>query len=97
MSKHTKGPWKIIDGIVVKEWNNTNVVLARPCYPLWHENKLKGQEEQMSNARLIAAAPELLAICKNILSAHRDEIECGGRVYTDEKELAIIIAQVEGE
>jgi hypothetical protein len=63
MSKHTPGPWLIEaqnshTGAIATVHNTTDVWVE-----IWSENWIvtgMGPEEQSANARLIAAAPELL-------------------------------------
>ena len=62
--KHTPGPWTTIAGSVFTESDS-------PCYEIVHGNHLtrSGTEEQrMADARLIAAAPELLKALEGILA-----------------------------
>jgi hypothetical protein len=75
MSGHTPGPWKV--GARSCEWNS-------PASPYLHVDGDRGPlvakvrmrqdmdtlggEECLANARLIAAAPDLLAACKMIAS-----------------------------
>jgi hypothetical protein len=66
-SKHTPGPWTIEDGIrgttaiIGSDTDGGTAVLAR--LPHWPIEK----EMQASNARLIAAAPELAAALRGII------------------------------
>ena len=57
MAGHTPGPWSLEEGRVLTEggW-----LLASLPYTL-------GDEEDRANARLIAAAPDLLEACKALL------------------------------
>lgn len=62
---HTPGPWKahfnvptaVIPGHIIKK----DDAVARPIASLWEGGGTKGKPEQIANARLIAAAPELLS------------------------------------
>lgn len=77
MSAHTKGPWFIqVDSetgdevVGRKAW-----IQARPGCPhvLVHADSGDGDENVLANARLIAAAPELLAACQEARQiAHHD-------------------------
>lgn len=63
MSEHTKGKWKAEDGMIgdsikVSSMNDEDICWCEPIY---------GQE--IANARLIAAAPELLEACKLALKS----------------------------
>jgi hypothetical protein len=64
MSQHTPGPWQ------VNHWDKTQVCDAdgevRGCAPIAYcEGSMA---ERKANARLIAAAPELLAALQKLLS-----------------------------
>ena len=65
MSKHTPGKWSIDNVFVVSEEDE----LIAQIDPI-HENDLsvyqRNPSEARANARLIAAAPELLAACETI-------------------------------
>jgi len=71
MSKHTPGPWKVgprqlADNTVeITEYPGYPSVIARVC-PRPHYN-----DDQKANARLIAAAPDLLSVLNTIL----DEVD----------------------
>lgn len=69
MSNHTPEPWVWKEGTpyIVKEWNGRRVVIARVILPDWHENSDKASEEAGANARLIVAAPALLAAAEAAL------------------------------
>ncbi|MBE3138141.1 MAG: hypothetical protein IMZ43_12240 [Thermoplasmata archaeon] len=62
--KHTPGPWKICDdGINV--YAEPDIAITNqdhPCAP--------DQDEAEANARLIASAPELLDICKDLIALY---------------------------
>ena len=63
MSKHTAGPWhRNVSSISAKMPNGTTVIICR-CTPE------VGLPERDANARLIMAAPDLLAACKRIIRA----------------------------
>ena len=64
--QHTQGPWKVLDGSILCEQVN--------AYGNFHiasfdrgDHQLTDEDE--ANARLIAAAPGLLAACRIILDA----------------------------
>ena len=68
--KHTKGPWKLEDGNEI--WNqNTRVATIVTSHP-YHE------VNSSANARLIAAAPELLEACRRILETLSRKDTIGG-------------------
>ena len=74
MSKHTPGPWEFqLDQPRRNEypWFSINASNRRiasteqfPCEGLWPCDALKSPEESEANAKLIAAAPELLEACR---------------------------------
>lgn len=81
-SKHTPGPWRVesikrnLSGTnpMFKQWRHT-VETAHPNEKLQFQIvELFGKESE-GNARLIAAAPELLEALENLLSG---QIEWGG-------------------
>ena len=75
MSKHTPGPWKAhfnvpfaaIEGHIIK----TDYGAQCPIASLWVGGGTEGKPRQIANSHLIAAAPELLAACKDLLSEHK--------------------------
>ena len=65
MSKHTKGPWEAADrGDYSDLDGNSRVILGddRRIAIVQH----KGDEEDEANARLIAAAPDMLEVLEEI-------------------------------
>ncbi len=57
--EHTKGKWELDNlAIYVTEFGGGRLWIATVCVGL-----PKGQKEETANARLIAAAPDLLAAC----------------------------------
>jgi hypothetical protein len=72
MSKHTPGPWTYAAKVkeFLLDFPSNGPVSARVNGP--HKGQVaastgRGQEECEANARLIAAAPELLAMCEAML------------------------------
>lgn len=93
---HTPGPWHrewVVDGAfqVSGQANGDKCVIAsRAPFPSRHF-------EFAANARLIAAAPELLAACQAMFAASRH-----GAEYTDDEHAALAlieaaIAKAEGK
>lgn len=72
-SKHTPGPWYLMDdGDVVTEYtnhNNLNVVVAFAP----HEPEVAEGINWRANARLIAAAPELLEAAQMALAFYGED------------------------
>jgi hypothetical protein len=68
---HTPGPWKVINGTVYLGEAHDRVQDERLCIAkMAREPKHHiPPTERDANARLIAAAPELLAACESILLA----------------------------
>lgn len=65
MSKHTKGPWKqhLVDETVIIDSRREQIAQACGDYPL-------NAVEIEANARLIAAAPDLLEALKHAVHWH---------------------------
>lgn len=59
--QHTPGPWEVHDGLV---WSKKYGAI---CDPLSEVGNNRTQPEARANARLIAAAPDLLAACESML------------------------------
>ena len=72
MSKHTPGPWKAEkNGEVVCAQNGDKIADVKGWGRLQH--KPDGLGELMSNARLIAAAPEMLEMLKELLNCWEEK------------------------
>jgi len=68
--RHTPGPWKAVEAPYnPKGWlwvqNGPGALLADV-----HQNKNIPLDARNANARLMAAAPDLLEACKAVLAAH---------------------------
>jgi hypothetical protein len=85
MSKHTPGPWDASRWRVCAEPGGNIKVICDTA-----NNKASRTEENAANARLIAAAPDLLAACRSLLA--QLEFECGDLV----SEAKAAIAKAEG-
>lgn len=79
-AKHTQGPWKI-------NYTKFSEIMAENGALIAKVNKLNGLVNLEANARLIAAAPELLAALHNMLE-DGDE--------TDRKQALEAIKKAEG-
>ena len=70
MTKHTPGPWTMHprgkDGAEVRA--TASVAWCGSAWTLGSENQVIRADEAQANARLIAAAPDLLAACEEFLS-----------------------------
>jgi len=60
-SKHTPGPWKVIHGTVQLHVYGPALSICTVGMSEYDKTKPVGTETEKANARLIAAAPELLA------------------------------------
>jgi hypothetical protein len=77
MTAHTPGPWTAIDNLVV-------VTEDTHGYSTWLANLAVGGNsriEQYSNARLMAAAPELLKALLAIVESSDSDAASGGEMY----------------
>ena len=69
-SKHTPGPWEVFDDVEGCEFPGIDnagesIVL---CGSIFDDGGIRGdtKEERLANARLIAAAPELLSVLEEL-------------------------------
>ena len=72
MSNHTPGPWRVFEVPEFKRSDPAKVGVGRDdgadiahCSGF---DSQRSKEEELANARLIAAAPELLAACERALN-----------------------------
>ena len=89
MAKHTPGPWLVGSREDQTIWADSLRVATVDC----------PRKEWRANARLIAAAPDLLDMCERLLGfahhyAHESALAAGKGMLTSAKAL---IAQVKGE
>jgi hypothetical protein len=68
--KHTPGPWEVFDESYIREGNP-----SKGTGRLSIASSTGYQEARIANARLIAAAPELLAVLKELLHCNFSGIE----------------------
>lgn len=66
MSNHTPGPWEVSDKL--------HVSTGKTLYLF--ENKSASSGELRANARLIAAAPEMLAVLRAVRASISDSLVC---------------------
>jgi len=97
MDKHTPGPWFVGNAPshsakAYARRPGDNVRLVANCEQ--HEWIERSAAENRANARLIAAAPELLEACRECLAALRDYREWRG-IKEPEIECAALIRQLE--
>jgi hypothetical protein len=95
MTQHTPGPWQVIEG-----WPDIGIVTDKVLVAMVKndEDSPCTDEEQAANARLIAAAPDLLAVCKDFAhaldgAAGFAHFHANGKRH---KELLAAIARAEG-
>ena len=95
-SKHTPGPWLIEDkGYPLRIVDSLEVGATEICVIGGSGFCPESEEENRANARLIALAPKLLAICRGLSG----EIDFGGEgepFHDRVLELRQLIAEVEG-
>jgi hypothetical protein len=70
MSKHTPGPWTLEEPSRHNGYDTWKIAAPTLVEPLGSYSEWSGRQERAANARLIAAAPELLAACQRFLDAH---------------------------
>jgi len=85
MSKHTQGKWSNDDKIRPYCVVDTQGLLIANCYL----RTTGSDEEAKANTRLIAAAPELLEACKQVLTVEQNRVYKNyAVVYTLEQAIA---------
>jgi hypothetical protein len=95
MSDYTKGPWHV--GV-----SSTHCAIFGPDdrpYFLrgeWNKHVLRAGEAA-ANARLIAAAPDLLASVKEFLAIRQAMIDLGGAKEPFDKQMIHVLAEMQGE
>lgn len=80
--KHTQGPWRIEDGTTViwsdnaydSGTNSVGCIVARAAHPSTFRSSRPTADEQDANARLIAAAPDLLEALKAFVDMIEDSM-----------------------
>ena len=90
---HTPGPWKAclneplitVPGHLIK----TDDEVERPIASLWEGGGTEGKPTQIANAKLIAAAPDLLEACRMA----REELVFGGDWATASAKIEAAIAK----
>ena len=101
--KHTPAPWKLTlinpgpsKGSVFEHWRIGNEeagnAIVAECYD-WTLNK----SERDANARLIAAAPELLEALEGLIHSVEHEVEPHGRMVDGIVNASAAIAKAKGE
>jgi len=62
MPEHTPGPWKLTRAFGINEWS-----ISGKLYAGRFIGTARNQQEAEANARLVAAAPELLETLKEVI------------------------------
>ena len=85
MSKHTPGPWEIQEHgyIAGNKGRGNGRIIARTL-----KNQLDDHDEE-ANARLIAAAPELLAYCTMLIQV-LENLEEEGAIYIPDRDARLL-------
>ena len=97
MSKHTKGPWNTLNktcicaGVDEDGDDRVIAVVQTGAIALPQTYCRPKQTEQEANARLIAAAPELLQMIKHVINVHSVDMcdDLRGKIHR-------LIAKAEG-
>lgn len=90
----SSGEWRVLDALEERYVVSGEGVLIADCYADTHlDLSLPDREEYESNARLIAAAPELLRVLRELFSLIQDGAELG---TGDIRAVETIIAKAEG-
>jgi hypothetical protein len=78
VGKHTNGPWHVVQDTLgsVADANGMTVAQAAQTKPI---HCREDHNERLANARLLAAAPELLAACEAALSHIECDMDTGKR------------------
>jgi hypothetical protein len=91
-AKHTPGPW-IADGYNVRVRNGRYIAYTGPSHTPPSEYPKQCAEEDKANARLIAAAPELLEALENLM----ETCEYGDHNADEYNAAVAAIAKAKGE
>lgn len=92
MSKHTPGPWHVELGGFV--YSKTKKVADVGLNGGYFASRISAEPERTANARLIAAAPELLEALEALLADHEKYCEHGSFESADAARAAIAKALV---
>lgn len=90
MTKHTPGPWQTDEAIVFVEGKEEDFAI---CHTQAKHTNTLPYETSLANARLIAAAPELLEAGEQLLY----QLSINGDVQQAAQDLANVIAKAKGE
>jgi hypothetical protein len=101
MSKHTKGPWHIGvgngEGSVFADTGRTRLEQGgTTLYPICSVTRGWNDSEDAANARLIAAAPDMLAMLHEVLALLNNPDADGTDANRVEREILAVIAKATG-
>ena len=87
-AQHTPGPWEVADCLMNEDerWVHSSELggVIAGVWP-WGDDEV-GEQQREANARLIAAAPDLLAALDNLVSFMTDDHTCQDCGYEEERE-----------
>lgn len=89
MNKHTPGPWHVVEGKLTKSALEVHANSRAIC-ELWRRGNAK---TELANARLIAAAPEMLEALQMIAN----ELPCLDNLMSDKEIARAAIAKATGK
>lgn len=99
MNKHTPGPWTIADdngtdiGIIARKRGRGGQMVAMVTVD---EDVPQDDDERLANARLIAAAPDLLSACKRAVHLYDHDDATSVLEWVNSPEFRAAIAKAEG-
>jgi hypothetical protein len=102
MSKHTKGPWHVGtgngEGSVFADTGRTRLEQGgTTLYSICSVTRGWNDGEDAANARLIAAAPDMLAMLHEVLALLNNPDADGTDANRVEREILAVIAKATGE
>ena len=92
MSNHTPGPWQLLHGVL-----GVTVWAGDPAKPIIVSDRSNRDEDALANGRLIAAAPDMLAVLKAIFPTPEDGYHRLQFSSEAEREARAAIAKAEGK
>ena len=101
MSKHTKGPWHVGVGngegsVFADEGRARMEQGGTTLYPICNVNRGWDDAEDAANARLIAAAPQMLALLYNVMNLLSDPDADGFDAVRMERDILEVIEKATG-
>lgn len=92
MSKHTPGPWKVFNGTDVFPDDGDKEATRYIADCDMASAAFISGEEARANARLIAAAPDLLETLKGMVGMYVELVESGDAGFWDAEKVTEVIA-----